>query len=131
MKIFGKEPAVWAGVLQAMIAVVLVLGVFPMTAEQNAMVQAASAAVFALLTAVFTKSVSTAVAVSAVQAVLAVLVGFGLNLTPDQTATLIGALQLALAGFLRQNTEAAVNPGLHDEPFVAIATAPQIEAEQL
>jgi uncharacterized protein (DUF697 family) len=80
-----------------------------------ALISAAGAAVFAAVTAYFTKTVSTAVVVGAAQAVLALLVGFGVDVSPDLTAALVSGLQLALAGFLRQNTEPAADPGFHSE----------------
>jgi hypothetical protein len=117
MKIFGREPAAYAGILQGVLGVLLAFGLFGLDNEKVALVQAASAALFAAVSAYFTKTVSTAVVVAAAQAVLALLVGFGLDLQPDQTAAIIAALQVALAGFLRQNTEPAVEPGFHSEPL--------------
>lgn len=119
MKIFGYEPAAWMGVLQAVLGAVLVLNVFHLSGDLNTALQVAAGALFALVTAIYTKKVNLAVVVGAVQAVLAVLVGFGLDLQPDQAAALIAALQLGLAGFLRQNTEPAVDPGLHSEPLLS------------
>jgi len=117
MKIFGYEPAAWAGALQGVLGVLVVLGVGGLTADQSTLVQAASAALFALVTAFLTKKVNLAVVVGGVQAVMALLVGFGLHLDPDVQAALIAALQVALAGFLRQNTEPAVEPGFNSEPL--------------
>ena len=117
MKIFGYEPAAWAGVLQAVLGVLVVFNVFGLTTDQSTVIQAASAALFALVAAFLTKKVNLAVVVAAAQAVLALLVGFGLDLDGSTTGALIGALQLALAGFLRQNTEPAESPGLRSEPL--------------
>jgi uncharacterized protein (DUF697 family) len=116
-KIFGREPAAWAGLLQGVLAVALAFGLFGLTNEKTALIQAASAALFAVVAAWYTKKVNTAVVVAAVQAVLALLVGYGLDIQPDQTAALIGAVQIALAGFLRQNTEPAIVPGFDSEPL--------------
>jgi hypothetical protein len=117
MKIFGYEPAAWAGALQGVLGVLVVLNVFGIDADKSTLLQAGSAAVFALVTAYLTKKVNLAVVVGAVQAVLAILVGFGLHLDADVQAALIAALQLGLAGFLRQNTEPAVDPGFNSEPL--------------
>ena len=104
------------GVLQGVLAAVLALGVIPgLSNEQTALAQAASAAVFALVTAFLTKSASTSVVVSAAQAVAALLVGFGLSLSPETTAALIGAVQLISGFWLRQQTSPAANPGFNDE----------------
>jgi hypothetical protein len=119
MKIFGYEPAAWAGVLQGLLGVLVVFNVFGLDADKSTLVQAASAAVFAVVTAYLTKKVNLAVVVGAAQAVLALLVGFGLSLSPDVQATLIAALQVALAGFLRQTTEPAEEPGFNSEPLAS------------
>jgi hypothetical protein len=119
MKIFGYEPAAWAGALQGLLGVLVVFNVFGLTADTSTLVQTASAAVFAAITAYLTKKVNLAVVVGAVQAVMALLVGFGLDLSPDVQAALIAALQVALAGFLRQNTEPAEDPGFRSEPLAS------------
>lgn len=118
MKLFGYEPAAWAGALQGLLGVLVVLGVGSLTADQSTLVQAASAALFALVTAFFTKKVNLVVVVSALQAIAAVLVGFGVTgLSDTTTAAVIAAIQIGLAGFLRQNTEPAVDPGFNSEPL--------------
>lgn len=122
MKIFGYEPAAWAGVLQGVLGFLVVLNVFGLDDTKSVLLQAASGAVFALFTAVFTKKVNLAVVVGALQAVLALLVGFGIgadHLDSATQAALITFVQVALAGFLRQNTEPAVEPGLNSEPLAS------------
>jgi hypothetical protein len=118
MKIFGYEPAAWAGALQGVLGVLVVFNVFSLTADQSTLIQAASAALFAAVAAFLTKKVNLAVVVGAVQAVLALLVGFGISgLSDTTTAALIAAIQIGLAGFLRQNTEPAETPGFRSEPL--------------
>lgn len=118
MKIFGYEPAAWAGVLQGVLGVLVVLNVGGLNDTLATLLQVAAGAVFALYTAYATKKVNLAVVVGAAQAVMALLVGFGVDaLSPELQAALIAAIQVALAGFLRQNTEPAAEPGFHDEPL--------------
>lgn len=119
MKIFGYEPAAWAGVLQGVLGLLVVLGAFGLNDTTSVLVQAAAGAVFALVTAVYTKKVNLAVVVGAAQAVLTLLVGFGLDIDVALQAAIIALIQMGLAGFLRQNTEAAVDPGLHNEAFTS------------
>lgn len=130
MKIFGYEPAAWAGVLQGVLGVLVVFNVFGLTADQSTLIQAASAAVFAAVTAFLTKKVNLAVVVAAVQAIVALLVGFGLGLDDTTTAALIAALQVALAGFLRQNTEPATDPGFRSEPLNSEPLEPDYHAPE-
>lgn len=127
MKIFGREPAIWLGLLQGVLGAALALNVLHLSAENSTLAQAASGAVFALAAAYLTKQVNLAVVVGAVQSVLALLVGFGLDLSPDQTASLIAGVQLALAGFLRQNTEPAHEPGFNSEPLATEPLEPEVE----
>lgn len=119
MKIFGYEPAAWAGLLQGVLGVLVVLNVGNLTDTTSVLVQAAAGAVFALVTAFYTKKVNLAVVVGAAQAVLALLVGYGVDVDPQLQAALIAGLQLALAGFLRQNTEPAADPGMNSEPLLS------------
>lgn len=124
MKIFGYEPAAWAGAFQALLGVLVVFNVFGLTADLSTLLQAAGGAVFALVTAFLTKKVNLAVVTGTAQALLALLVGFGLDEVrgvllsdPALQAVLITLLQIGLAGFLRQNTEPAVEPGFNSEPL--------------
>lgn len=131
MKIFGYEPAAWAGALQALLGVLVVFNVFGLNADTSTLVQAAAGAAFALVTAIYTKKVNLAVVTGAAQALVALLVGFGLDVhgtlgDPAVQATLISFLQLGLAGFLRQNTSPAVEPGLHSEPMLGEVVDPDV-----
>lgn len=132
MKIFGYEPAAWSGLLQGVLGVLVVFNVFGLNADLSTLVQAAAGAVFAAVTAFYTKKVNLAVVVGAAQALLALLVGFGLDEVrgvllsdPALQATLITLLQLALAGFLRQNTEPAADPGFNSEPLLSEPLEPE------
>lgn len=120
MKIFGYEPAAWAGVLQGVLGVLVVLNVGGLNDTTSVLVQAAAGAVFALVTAFYTKLVNLAVVVGAGQAVLALLVGFGLDIDPALQAAIISLLQIGLAGFLRQNTEPAEKPSFRSEQAVSV-----------
>lgn len=115
MKIFGYEPAAFAGVLQGVLGVLVVLGAFGLDDTRATLIQAAAGAAFALVTAFYTRKVQTAVVVGAAQAVLALLVGFGADIDVSLQAAIISGLQLALAGFLRQNTSPAITPGFRTE----------------
>lgn len=119
MKIFGYEPAAWAGVLQGVLGALVVFNVFGLDDTKSALLQVASAAVFALVTAFYTKKVNLAVVTAALQALAGLLVGFGLELDGATQAALIAAVQVALAGFLRQNTEPATDPGFNSEPLAS------------
>jgi predicted membrane-bound mannosyltransferase len=120
MKIFGYEPAAWAGLLQGVLGALVVFNVLGLNDTNSVLVQAAAGAAFALVTAFYTKKVNLAVVVGALQSLAAVLVGFGVNVGTDaQSAAVIAAIQIALAGFLRQNTEPAADPGFNSEPLVS------------
>jgi hypothetical protein len=130
MKIFGYEPAAWAGALQGVLGVLVVFNVFNLTADQSTLIQAASAAVFAAVAAFLTKKVNLAVVVGALQGILALLVGFGVSgLSDSTTAAVIAAVQLGLAGFLRQNTEPAETPGFRSEPLNSEPLEPDYHPE--
>lgn len=131
MKIFGYEPAAWAGALQGILGVLVVFNVFGLNADQSTLIQAASAAVFAAVAAFLTRKPNLAVVVGALQAILSLLVGFGLTgLSDTATAAVIAAIQVGLAGFLRQNTEPAVEPGFNSEPLSSEPLEPEYHAEE-
>lgn len=120
MKIFGQEPAAWAGVLQGILGVLVVLHAFGVNGDLATLIQAAAGAVFALAMAFYTKKVNLAVVIGAAQTVMALLVGFGIDgLSPELQGAIIAGLQFALAGFLRQNTEPAERPSFRNEVTLA------------
>lgn len=112
MKLFGREPAVWVGVIEAGLTLLVVLGVLGFTSDQTALVMAAVVALFGVVTAYLTQDTMLGVLVGLVKAVIALFIGFGISVSPELTAALIGFVSVLVGLFQRTQTSPAPQPGL-------------------
>lgn len=103
MLIFGREPAAVAGLVKAVIALLVAFGL-GWTTEQVSLVNAAAAAVLAVVVAFQTRDRLASAVIGLTDAALALGVGFGLGLTPEQTGAVIALVTVALGLFLRTQT---------------------------
>jgi hypothetical protein len=104
--IFGREPALVAGLIKAAIALAVSLGL-SWSAEQISLVNAVFAALLGVYVAWATKDTLASVVLALSDAVLALLIGFGLTLTAEQTGTLIGLVAVVIGMFNRTQTSPA------------------------
>ena len=111
MKIFGREPAVWLGVIAAGLTLLVTLGVLDITSDQTALLMAAITAVFGVITAYLTSDTMLGVLIGAANAIIALAVGFGLNVSPELTASIIGVVTVLTGFFQRTQTSPAAQPG--------------------
>lgn len=102
--IFGREPAVWLGLIAAGLALLVPMGVVDFTSDEIALIMAAVTAVFGVITAYLTHDVMLGVLVGLVNAVAALFVGFGVNVNPDLTASIIGVVTVLVSFFQRTQT---------------------------
>jgi hypothetical protein len=110
MKIFGREPAVWVGFIEAALALTVALGWVNFTADQTALVMAAIVAVFGVITAYLTKDTMLGVLVGLTKAAIALGIGFGLTLSPELTASIIAFVTVGVGFFQRTQTSPADVP---------------------
>lgn len=123
-RMFG-EPAALVGLLQVLLAALVSWDQVGLTDSTAGLILAAASAVAALYQAYITKTVALAVVAQAFNAAVALFAGFGLALSPDQTASLYGVVAFAVAAWLRTQTGVAVQPGFHDEPVAQpVVTVP-------
>ena len=101
--IFGREPALVAGLVKAATALAVSLGL-SWSAEQVGLVNAAVAALLGAYVAWATKHTLASAVLALSDAVLALLIGFGLTLTPEQTGALIGLVAVVIGMFNRTQT---------------------------
>lgn len=113
MKLFGREPAVWVAFIEATIALVLALRWVHWTSDQTALVMAVVVAVFGVVTAYLTKDTMLGVLVGLTKALLALFIGFGLMLSPELTAAVIGFVVVVVGLFQRTQTSPAPQPSFH------------------
>jgi nicotinamide riboside transporter PnuC len=108
-KIFGREPALWAALLNATVYV-LCAWIFHPSPQVEAGIIAVVSAVLGMVVAFSTKDGVSAAILGLVKSVLALLLGFGLKMSADQMAGIL-SLAAALTGmFVRTQATALVGP---------------------
>jgi hypothetical protein len=107
--VFGREPAYWLALVSGLIACVSA-AVFPLTTDQQGVLNACSAALFGVITAgLLAGEKSVAAIVGLFKALIAVGLAFGLALSPEMQSTAMVVVELVLTGVLvRPNVEAPV-----------------------
>ena len=110
MKIFGREPALWMGIIQGVIALLIASDVVDWTQEQTTWLLAAIAAGFAVLTAWMTGETWMSLLVGFAGAVVACVLGFGVEMSPDLQASIVGLVAVFAAFYTRTQTSPADTP---------------------
>lgn len=110
MKLFGREPAAWVGLIEASLALLVALSIVNITSEQTALIMAAVVAVFGVVTAYLTKDTMLGVLVGLTKAVIALAVGFGAHFSPELTASIIAFVVVIVGFFQRTQTSPADTP---------------------
>ena len=109
MTIFGREPAAWVGLIEAMLVILLAFGV-GVTQDTFGPILAVVVAAFGLYTAWATKDTALGAIVGLVKSSLVLATVYGLTLTDGQTAALITATTVAVSFFQRTQTSPEVSP---------------------
>ncbi len=107
VKIFGREPALWAGLANAVIYVLGAL-VFHLSARTESLLIAVTAAVLGVIVAWQTRDGLSAAILGLAKALLALVLGFGLKVNPDQQAALLTLVAALVAMFVRTQATAPV-----------------------
>ena len=110
MKIFGREPAFWAGVIEALLALLLAWHQFDLTAENVAAIMAVVVAVFGVYTAWVTRDTMLGVLVGLSKAIIALLAAYKLELSVDQVASVIAFVTIVGGVIQRTQTAPLLNP---------------------
>ena len=111
MKIFGREPALVMAFLMSLIALISAF-VFPLSIEQQGVLNAGVIALFGLITAALLAREKLVAAVEGfVRALVAIGIAFGLHWSPEQQAVVITFVSLAAALLgIRPQVVASVPP---------------------
>lgn len=108
-KIFGREPAVLASLIEAGLALLVAFGVLADLGirgqQELALVMAVVSSALGLYVAWVTRATLLGVAVGFTKALIALAAVYGLTLTVEQTGALIAFLTLILGYFQRTQTE--------------------------
>lgn len=108
--VLGREPALWAGLAKAVIITIATFA-FPLTTDQQGTLNAVVAAVLGLVVA-FAVSAEKAVPflLGLLEAIIAVAVSFGANLTPTNQLVIMGLAAAVVAMFTRTQVVAPIPP---------------------
>lgn len=105
----SRDPALWLGLTAAVVQLVAAF-IFPLSIEQQAVLNACAVAVAGLITAVWVRRDGQAAAiVGLAQAAIAVGLGFGLDISAEGQAAIMAAVSTAAAMFVRTQVTAPVS----------------------
>jgi uncharacterized membrane protein len=107
MKIFGREPAFYVGVIEALVAVLVTFNLPGLSTEQAGLVVALVVAIGGALTAWATRDTLLAALVGVVKAGLILGVGYGLTVTDEQIGLIAALVSVIGSGYLRTQTSPA------------------------
>lgn len=107
MKILGKEPAFYVGVIEALVALVVTFNLSGLSAEQAGLVVGFVVAVGGALTAWTTRDSLLAALVAVTKAALVLGVAYGAPLTDQQIGLVAALVSVIGSGYLRTQTSPA------------------------
>ncbi len=120
--IFGREPAMWVGLIEAALVLGLSFAAF-ISSEQVALVMAAVTAAAGFYVGWATKDVGLARVIGLIKAVTALLVGFGFSLTDAQNGAVLAFVSVAFALINRDRTSPVADPS-DPSPQQVVPTLP-------
>lgn len=107
MKVFGREVAVWLGMLSGVFQALSAFG-FDVSVQWQAIITAVITTLFGLLTAVLVGDGVIAAALGVAQALAALCAGLGLHMSTEHQALLLGSLAVVTSAFVRTQSLAPV-----------------------
>lgn len=107
-RIFGREPAAFAGLVQGVLALLLSLHMFGLTNENVGLIMACFTAAMGVYTAWSTRDTMLGVIVGLVNATAALAVGYGAELSVETTSAAIAITTVLVGFFQRTQTSPAV-----------------------
>lgn len=106
-KILGREPALWLALVAVGVKMLAAFGLNVST-DQQAVINAAAAAIVGLVTAVMVHDGISAAVLGLLQAAVALAVGFGLDWSADQQAIVMSFAAAVVGMFVRTQVTAPV-----------------------
>lgn len=124
--IFGKQPAYWLGVLQAVLAFVLTLHQVSdglhLTDERVGTIMAVLFAVLGLYEAWVVRDTMLAALTGLAKAVIALLIAYRLEVSPDTAAAVLGFVAIIGGVFVRDRTSPLVVPSFKSTELSPVKT---------
>lgn len=115
-KFLRRDPAAYITLVQAVLGLALAWHLFGLTATLVPLIMAVVNGGAGVVTAILTKRAGFAVAIGLVQAVIALMAGYGLDLSDDKVNGIIFLSTIVLGFFGWSQNSPAVKPGLNEEP---------------
>lgn len=119
MKIFGREPALWLGLIAISVKLLAAFGL-DVSAEQQAILNATAAALVGLILAVIAGDAVGAAVLGFAQAALALAVGFGLDWSAEQQAVVLAAAAAVVAMWDRTQITAPASAAAAPRPLSGV-----------
>jgi hypothetical protein len=107
MKVFGREPAAWLGLVAVIVKLVAAFGL-DVSADQQAAINGIAAAAMGVLVAAFVHDGLGAAIIGLAQAALALGLGYGLDWTADRQAVVMAAVTVVVAMWDRTQVTAPI-----------------------
>jgi len=107
VKIFGREPAVWLYVINAIVAFLATIPAVGLTEESAGWVMTIASGVVALLVALLTRPFVVSALTGALSTILTGMASFGLPMTEQQTGAFVIMVSAVLGLVLRSNVSPA------------------------
>jgi hypothetical protein len=117
LKFLRRDPAAYTALLDALLVLAISWGWFGLTPDKLPLIMAVATTATGVITAIYTKRTGFSFAIGFVKATVALLVGYGVNITDDKQTAIIGATVVVLGFFNWQANSPADEPGLHEEPM--------------
>lgn len=124
--IFGKQPAFWLGVLQAALAFVLTLhqlrDELHLTDERVGTIMAVLFALLGIYESWTVRDTMLAALTAAAKAVIALLIAYRLEVSPDTAAAVLGFVAILGGVFVRDRTSPLVVPSFKSDETSPVLT---------
>lgn len=104
MKIFGREPAVIVGTIEAALVLLLSFGLFDLSQETVGLIMAVVIAAFGVYTAYVTSETLLAAVLAFIKAAVALATVYGFTLTDAQMGAVLAFVSVVFALFQRTQT---------------------------
>lgn len=109
IKIFGREPAVWVGVIEALLAVLLAFGI-GLSETTYGPIMAVIVALGGFITALGTKDTLLGALIGVIKAGIVLFATYGITISEQQTGSLIAAVSVVFALYQRTQTSPISDP---------------------
>lgn len=119
VQVFGREPAFWTGLIEAVLAILLSWSLFGLSSDMVAGIMAVVVALSGVYVAYVTRDTMLGVLVGLAKAVIICLAAFQVHLTDAQTTSVIALVSLVGSAFNRAQTAPALRPGWRDPTLPA------------